>query len=109
MELNTAFGLALKQVRKRQQLTQEDFSNISSRTYLSTLERGLKSPTLEKLEQLSSVLNVHPLTMMAVAYMHKENRQNVSDLLKNIETELASLSLDDTVSLAHDQKSPSQP
>jgi len=109
LELNTAFGLALKQVRKRQQLTQEDFSNISSRTYLSTLERGLKSPTLEKLEQLSSVLNVHPLTMMVVAYMHKENRQNVSDLLKNIEIELASLSPNDTVSLAHDQKSPSQP
>lgn len=109
MELNTAFGLALKQVRKRQQLTQEDFSNISSRTYLSTLERGLKSPTLEKLEQLSSVLNVHPLTMMVVAYMHKENQKNVSNLLKNIETELAFLSPGYAVSVEDDQKSPSQP
>ncbi|MCQ2999847.1 helix-turn-helix domain-containing protein [Pseudomonas syringae] len=91
MELKTAFGLALKQVRNFQHLTQEDFSNISSRTYLSTLERGLKSPTLEKVEQLSTVLEVHPLTMMVVAYMYKEDDQNLASLLKTIEDEVNSL------------------
>lgn len=88
MELKSAFGLALKQVRNRQQLTQEDFSNISSRTYLSTLERGLKSPALEKVEQLSNVLEVHPLTMMVVTYMLKEDDQDLASLLKTIENEV---------------------
>ncbi len=49
MELKQAFGQALKQLRMSQGLTQEDFSDVSSRTYLSTLERGLKSPTIDKL------------------------------------------------------------
>ncbi|MCQ2995379.1 helix-turn-helix domain-containing protein [Pseudomonas syringae] len=88
MELKSAFGLALKQLRNRQQLTQEDFSTISSRTYLSTLERGLKSPTLEKVEQLSDVLEVHPLTMMVMTYMLKEDDQDLASLLKTIENEV---------------------
>lgn len=89
MELKTAFGLALKQVRNRQQLTQEDFSETSSRTYLSTLERGIKSPTLEKVEQLSKVLKVHPLSVMA--YLNKEDDQDLSSLLKSIENEVHTL------------------
>lgn len=91
MELKTAFGLALKQVRNRQQLTQEDFSESSSRTYISTLERGIKSPTLEKVEQLSKVLEVHPLTVMVMAYLYKENDQDLSSLLKSIENEVNAL------------------
>lgn len=91
MELKTAFGLALKQVRNRQHLTQEDFSETSSRTYISTLERGIKSPTLEKVEQLSKVLKVHPLTVMVMAYLYKENDQDLSSLLKSIENEVNAL------------------
>jgi transcriptional regulator with XRE-family HTH domain len=91
LELKTAFGLALKQVRNRQQLTQEDFSETSSRTYLSTLERGIKSPTLEKVEQLSKVLKVHPLSVMVMAYLNKEDDQDLSSLLKSIENEVNTL------------------
>lgn len=91
MELKTAFGLALKQVRNRQQLTQEDFSETSSRTYLSTLERGIKSPTLEKVEQLSKVLEVHPLSVMVMAYLYKEDDQDLSSLLNLIENEVNAL------------------
>jgi transcriptional regulator with XRE-family HTH domain len=91
LELKTAFGLALKQVRNRQQLTQEDFSETSSRTYLSTLERGIKSPTLEKVEQLSKVLEVHPLSVMVMAYLYKEDDQDLSTLLKSIENEVNAL------------------
>ncbi|MCK5921298.1 MAG: helix-turn-helix transcriptional regulator, partial [Methylococcales bacterium] len=69
MELKRAFGLALKQLRSERNLSQEDFSDISSRTYLSTLERGLKSPTLEKVDELASVLEVHPLTLLVGGYL----------------------------------------
>jgi transcriptional regulator with XRE-family HTH domain len=44
-------------------LSQEAFSDVSSRTYMSTLERDLKSPTLHKLTELCEVMEVHPLTL----------------------------------------------
>lgn len=91
MELNTAFGLALKQIRTLQGLTQEDFSIVSSRTYLSTLERGLKGPTIEKLEQLASVLDVHPATILISAYLTKGNEESHHELIKQISAELKAL------------------
>jgi transcriptional regulator with XRE-family HTH domain len=68
MELLTRFGAGLQLARKCRGLTQEDFSVASSRTYLSSLERGKKSPTITKLEELASVLNLHPLSLLALAY-----------------------------------------
>ncbi|WP_445940440.1 helix-turn-helix domain-containing protein [Pseudomonas sp.] len=56
MDLKKAFGEALRKIRTCRKLTQEDFSAISSRTYLSTLERGVYSPTIEKLDAIASVL-----------------------------------------------------
>lgn len=91
MELSTAFGLALKQLRKQKGLTQEDFSNVSSRTYLSSLERGLKGPTIEKLEQLAGVLDVHPATMLIAAYLRKDSGAGRHELIRRIEAELKHL------------------
>ena len=58
---------ALKTIRKARGLSQEAFSDVSSRTYMSTLERDLKSPTLSKLAELCEVMEVHPLTLETVA------------------------------------------
>jgi transcriptional regulator with XRE-family HTH domain len=91
MELNIAFGLALKQIRSSKNLTQEDFATVSSRTYLSTLERGLKSPTLEKVDQLAGALNVHPLSILVATYVGKESHQDVEDLFQTIRDELSSI------------------
>lgn len=38
-------------------LTQEDFGLVSNRTYLSALERGLKSPTIDKLQEIAQVID----------------------------------------------------
>ena len=73
MEIKQAFGKALQTYRKIKGLTQEDFSEVSSRTYLSTLERGLKSPTLEKVDELAEVLEIHPLTLLIKTYAIREN------------------------------------
>ncbi|WJV26360.1 MULTISPECIES: helix-turn-helix domain-containing protein [Pseudomonas] len=91
MELNIAFGLALKQIRSSKNLTQEDFATVSSRTYLSTLERGLKSPTLEKVDQLAGALEVHPLTILVATYVGKESHQDVELLFQKIRDELCSV------------------
>lgn len=90
MELKQAFGIALKQLRVSRQLTQERFSDLSSRTYLSSLERGLKSPTLEKIDELASVMGVHPLTLLASCYLVKDEALTLDELFLRIRSELLS-------------------
>lgn len=83
MDVKKAFGIALKKIRKSKGFTQEDFSTISSRTYLSTLERGVKSPTLEKIEQLCLQMGVHPLTLIAATY-HEKDRMSSEEIINAI-------------------------
>lgn len=87
MELKTAFGLALKQLRKSKRKTQEDFSVISSRTYLSALERGLKSPTIDKVEEISGLMGIQPLTLLAATYLLK-NEMPFTELARLVQEEL---------------------
>ncbi|RZM14914.1 MAG: XRE family transcriptional regulator [Pedobacter sp.] len=69
MALLKRFGIGLQRARKTRELTQEDFSDMSSRTYLSSLERGLKAPTITKIDQIATVIGVHPLSLIAYAYL----------------------------------------
>lgn len=72
MKATPSLPAALRTIRKARGLSQEAFSDVSSRTYLSSLERGLKSPTLNKLEDLCEVMGVHPMTLLALAYAGDE-------------------------------------
>lgn len=78
---------ALKRVRNARDLSQEAFSNVSSRTYMSSLERGLKSPTLNKLTELCEVMDVHPLTLLTLAY-GGTNARKADSLLAQVRQEL---------------------
>lgn len=69
MVLLKRFGAGLQKARKSRQLTQEDFSVVSSRTYLSSLERGIKAPTITKIDEIAAVIGVHPLSLIAYAYL----------------------------------------
>lgn len=69
MGLLKQFGTGLQKARKSRGLTQEDFSVVSSRTYLSSLERGIKAPTITKIDDIAAVLGVHPLSLVAFAYL----------------------------------------
>lgn len=90
MDVRHALASALKAIRNARNLTQEDFSNVSSRTYLSTLERGLKSPTIDKMKALAEVLDVHPLTLMALTFTTAEDC-SVDELLAKVKRELRDL------------------
>lgn len=68
MATKNPLSAAIKTARKARGLSQEAFSDVSSRTYLSSLERGLKSPTWHKLTQLCEVMDIHPLTLLTLAY-----------------------------------------
>ena len=85
---------ALKAVRKARGLSQEAFSDVSSRTYLSTLERDLKSPTLSKLAELCEVMDVHPLTLLTLAYAGDSEAQ-ADELLDQVRQELEEIIGDD--------------
>lgn len=87
MKYQDRFAKALKKARKARGLTQEDFSTLSSRTYVSTLERGMKSPTLSKINELAEILNIHPLTLLVLAYAPSADPAKVDALLRQIERE----------------------
>ena len=78
---------ALKTVRKARGLSQEAFSDVSSRTYMSSLERDLKSPTMHKLTDLCEVMDVHPLTLLTLAYAGDSTRK-ADQLLVQVRQEL---------------------
>lgn len=90
MKAKLRLAAALKTVRKARGLSQEAFSDVSSRTYLSTLERDLKSPTLKKLGELCEVMEIHPLTLLTLAYAGDSTRKT-AQLLKDVQQELASV------------------
>ena len=88
MRSEARFGNALKRLREIANVTQEDFGLVSSRTYISTIERGLKSPTLGKIEQLADVLGVHPLTLLTVAYMDRLTPKDIEQTTTTLRAQL---------------------
>ena len=82
------FPNALKLARKACDVRQEAFDLVSSRSYVSNLERGLKHPTLNKVDELASVLGIHPLTLVALSYLVNEDPAAQEALLANVSEEL---------------------
>jgi len=82
-----SLATAIRTVRKARGLSQEAFSDVSSRTYLSLLERDLKSPTMHKLVELCEVMDVHPLTLLTLAYAGDSTRKT-DQLLAQVRQEL---------------------
>lgn len=60
---------------------------------MSTLERDLKSPTLSKLAELCEVMEVHPLTLLTLAYAGNSETQ-ADQLLAQIRQELKEIAGD---------------
>ena len=91
MNIKKSLGLAIKQSRNAKKITQEDFSGISSRTYISTLERGLYSPTVEKVDAIAKVIGIHPLTLLTLSYLVDMNETDPTGLLNQVHVELSQL------------------
>lgn len=90
MSLKIAFAAVLKAMRAGKGLTQRNLAEVSSRTYVSKLERAQSSPTLEMITALSGPLNVNPLTLVAIT-LSTESGQSVKALLRSTQEELADL------------------
>ncbi|UXI66121.1 helix-turn-helix domain-containing protein [Tahibacter amnicola] len=90
MPTKRSLPAALKLARKARGLSQEAFADVSSRTYMSTLERGMKSPTLSKLTAISQVLSIHPMTLLALSYAG-ESASELDNLLAKIRREFTAI------------------
>ena len=58
--IQQAFGQTLKKYRLQQKLSQEKLAELADldRTYISQIERGLKSPSIPTLISLAQALNI---------------------------------------------------
>jgi transcriptional regulator with XRE-family HTH domain len=56
---------------------------------MSSLERGLKSPTLSKVAELCEVMDVHPLTLLTLAY--GGDSKGVGAVIERVQRELAAI------------------
>ncbi len=66
MNKNKAFGIALKKARLKKKISQEDLSLVAglSRVYISELEFGKKSPSLDTIFKVSNALSIKCSKMM---------------------------------------------
>ncbi|WP_018605546.1 helix-turn-helix domain-containing protein [Uliginosibacterium gangwonense] len=87
MDIRQALGQAIRLVRKQKGLTQEEFDEVSSRTYMSTLERGLKSPTIDKLGEIAGVMGISPAALVCLAYAI-QRQDNKTELLEEVALEV---------------------
>jgi transcriptional regulator with XRE-family HTH domain len=85
------FAKALKATRIAKGLSQEEFDLVSSRTYVSSLERGLKSPTLGKIDDLAKTMGVHPLTLVAMAYLKDSGSAPIFELMTKVAGEIEAI------------------
>jgi transcriptional regulator with XRE-family HTH domain len=93
MKTTTAlqFGKAFRLARKARGVSQEALDQVSGRTYVSRLERGLSSPTLEKVAALAEPLRVHPLTLMTLCFCDGLNLDQAEALAMRVLSEVGEL------------------
>lgn len=82
--------LALRKARLAKGIAQEAFDQVSSRNYISNIERGLKAPTLNKVDEFAAVLQIHPLTLLTMSYL-QPGSAGLEQLLGRVAKEVAEL------------------
>lgn len=88
MELRESFGETVRSIRRDKGLPQGAIG--ANQGYVSEVENGLKSPTLQKIVEIASNLGVHPITLLTVAF-EKMGTQTADKLLADVASEINSL------------------
>ncbi|WP_251959360.1 helix-turn-helix domain-containing protein [Nostoc commune] len=60
LDINQRFGKAIRRRRREMDLSQEELAERAQlhRTYISSIERGQRNPSLENIEKLAKALNI---------------------------------------------------
>lgn len=114
MALSELFAKALKHYREAVGMSQEELAAKAhlDRTYVSQLERGLKSPTLTTLEKLAEVLGVEPEMLVRLRRIQngplmpedytRRHVEHVTVVRGEDRIEVPSLSLTSAINAAHE-------
>ncbi|MFS0827258.1 MULTISPECIES: transcriptional regulator [Pseudomonas] len=87
MSLRNAYGSALKFLRMRRESTQDALGQAADRSYISRLETGERSVTIDVSHDIAHALGVEPLSLLVLAYAAERNqtpKQVVANLLDNL-------------------------
>ena len=88
------FGRALQQLRAARGVTQEDMLLATSRRHISRIEQGHQMPSIRVIESLAEGLQIHPLTLMVVAYCPEMDATSVKGLLDAVSADFEALIAD---------------
>ncbi len=66
MEIRETFARNLRSLREYRQVPQEELAHLADldRTYVSSLERCVNSPTLDVVDKIAKALNVLPYELL---------------------------------------------
>jgi len=92
MSLKSSFAVVLRALRNKRTITQRDFGD-TSRTFLSKLEGGKSTLTLDKLEQVSQRLELSPLTLLTLT-LSLDTGKPAAELIEQLRLEIESLEWD---------------
>ncbi|MGN7741546.1 helix-turn-helix domain-containing protein [Pseudomonas sp. 22526] len=90
-ELKRALGAVLKSYRLKRNISQESMG--PSQPYISNIEAGRWSASIDKVEQMAKVLGVHPGTVILAGYLSSEDGASSEELLERIRSELREIGL----------------
>ena len=76
--LNLAIAKTISELRQTAGLSQEELGHLAEihRTYVSQIERGLKSPTVQVLFQIAEALKTQPIEVIQLIEKHHNELQN---------------------------------
>lgn len=90
-ELKRALGASMKLYRLKKNIPQESLG--PSQPYISTLEAGRGSASIDKIEQMAGVLGVHPVSIILAGYLSSGDDVTTDQLLERIRSELLQIGL----------------
>lgn len=89
MEHKNALGEAVRLVRSQKGLPQEGVG--ASQSYISDVERGEKTPSLEKIQMIAAAVNVHPLSILAASFLIEDPELGLKKLMDRVREEVNAL------------------
>ena len=86
--IHSSIGKGIRAARLARNLSQEEFVVVSGRTYISELERGTKTPTVTKVDQLAAMMRLHPLTVLTLGYCKTPSQREATAIISRVTNEL---------------------
>lgn len=79
-------GAGLRLARRAAGMAQETFEG--ARSFVSYVERGIKEPSLTKIQQIAGEMDVHPLTVLTLGYLEDPKVDSPNPLLSRVLAEI---------------------